>query len=98
RDMVRQAALDWVQFVRMLRACGTEEMELVTYDDDGQRIDSGETRVTCDWDDDGVPDIGGPDAKISIIGGSLGGINTGVAAPIVQDVDTWVPVVPGGGI
>ncbi|MCB9666390.1 MAG: hypothetical protein H6732_19925 [Alphaproteobacteria bacterium] len=98
RDMVRQAALDWVQMVRSIRACGTGEMDLVRYGDGGEHLPSEGTRVSCDWDDDGTPDIGGPDSKIYIIGGSLGGINSGVAAPIVPDVDTWVPVVPGGGI
>lgn len=90
RDMVRQAVVDWMQWVRALRMCGQGSMNDV--DGDGQ------DEVTCDWDGDGVADIGGADAKISLLGGSLGGINAGVAAAVEPEFTTVVPVVAGGGL
>lgn len=87
RDMVRQAALDHAQFIDSLRACGTGTMD-----------EGGTAIVSCDWDQDGTPDIGGPDVEYDVIGGSLGGINVAVAAGVVDEVTAWAPVVPGGGL
>ncbi len=98
RDMVRQPAVDWMAFTRALHACGEGTMGLEVYGEDGQPVGVDGERVSCDWDDDGVPDLGGPDADISLFGGSLGGINSGVAAAVVPDVVAWSPVVPAGGI
>ena len=88
RDMVRQAALDHAQFIDSLMACGETEWSRET----------GGTGVSCDWDGDGTPDMGGPDNQYVVLGGSLGGINTAVAAAVVDEVDAWAPVVPGGGL
>ncbi|MDP2307196.1 MAG: hypothetical protein Q8P18_14315 [Pseudomonadota bacterium] len=88
RDMVRQAALDHAQLVDSFRACGTGVMT---------RAD-GTTSVSCDWDGNGTPDLGGPDVQYNVIGGSLGGINAAVAAAVVDEVTAWAPVVPGGGL
>ncbi len=87
RDQVRQAVLDWMWMVRALQQCGTGTMDV-----------GGEARVTCDWNDDGAPDIGGPNARFMIAGGSLGGIVDGVAAAVMPDVVAHVPVVPGAGL
>lgn len=89
RDQVRQAAVDSIQFIKALQACGTGTME---------READGEQAVSCDWDNDGEPDIGGPDVDISIAGGSLGGINTSVLAPVAPEVSAFIPVVSGGGL
>ena len=88
RDMVRQGALDHAQFIDSLLACGDGTMVMP----------DGSEHMSCDWDDDGVPDIGGPDAKLYQMGGSLGGINTAVTAPVVDEVIAWAPIVPGGGL
>jgi len=88
RDMVRQAALDWSQFVRMLDNCGEGTMVL----------EDGSERVTCDWDDDGEPDIGTPDARYYYVGGSLGGYNASVAAAIEPRVTATGAIVAGGGV
>lgn len=93
RDMVRQGVLDWMQLTKSLRACGQGEMDLVALD--GSVSGSA---TTCDWDGDGTPDIGGPDASITVLGGSLGGINTAVAAAVMPDVDAFAPIVPGAGL
>ncbi len=91
RDMIRQQVVDWFQMVRSLRACGTGTM--------GTDIDEdGTEETTCDWDADGVPDLGGPDAPIYLMGGSLGGINSAVMAPLEPEFSAVVPVVAGGGL
>lgn len=87
RDMVRQAAVDWMWMVEALNRCGEGTMTLA----------DGSTRVSCDWDDDGQPDLGAGQ-PISILGGSLGGINAAVAAPVIPDVTAWSPIVPGAGL
>ncbi|MCP4806351.1 MAG: hypothetical protein GY913_35120 [Proteobacteria bacterium] len=86
RDMVRQAVLDWIWMTEGLHACGTGTMDIADT-----------THASCDWDGDGTPDIGGG-APISLIGGSLGGINAGVAVPILRDVEAFAPIVPGAGL
>ncbi len=93
RDNVRQAAVDFAQFVRVLRSCGTGTMDFVT--DAGAPIRS---TMSCDWDEDGVPDVGGPDASITLFGASLGGINTSVAVAIEPGIEAAVPMIPGGGL
>jgi hypothetical protein len=89
RDQVRQATVDWAQFIKSLQECGTGTMV---------RDGDGAAAMTCDWDGDGAPDIGGPAAKYYIAGGSLGGINASVAAPVLVDVTAFVPVVSGAGL
>ena len=88
RDMVRQAALDHAQFIDSAMACGTGKMSLP----------DGGTAVACDWDGDGTADMGGPDVPYYTLGGSLGGINTAVAAAIIDEVEAWAPIVAGGGL
>lgn len=87
RDMVRQAAVDWMWMVEAFGRCGEGQMTLA----------DGSTRVSCDWDDDGQPDLGAGQ-PIHILGGSLGGINAAVAAPVIPDVTAWSPIVPGAGL
>lgn len=97
RDMVRQGVLDWMQMVRSLQACGTGTMAKVNYNEDGTRTTTAETAMSCDWDGDGTPDIGGA-APLAISGGSLGGINAGVAAAVIPEVTSVSAIVPGAGI
>ncbi len=87
-DMVRQAAVDWMQMVHSLQACGEGDMAL----------SGGGTSASCDWDADGEPDLGGPDVPYYVVGGSLGGINAAVAAAVIPEVDAFAPIVPGGGL
>jgi hypothetical protein len=91
RDMVRQAAVDHLWFAAALRNCGTGTM--------GDLNGDGVPEVSCDWDADGVPDIGGPDAHLHLLGGSLGGINTAVTAGVAGDTWTTIaPIVAGAGL
>ena len=87
RDMVRQAVLDWIWMTKAFENCGSGAMV----------GDDGSSPISCDWDGDGTPDIDG-DAGMSLFGGSLGGINVGVAAPVLPNVDAFAPVVPGAGL
>jgi hypothetical protein len=87
RDMVRQQVVDWMQMVRAFKNCGQGEM-----------TKGDEVVVSCDWDGDGTPDIGGPDATYHMLGGSLGGINSAVAAGVMPEIQSFSPVVAGGGL
>jgi len=89
RDQVRQAVVDWMTLSRSLRACGSGTMI---------RDGDGASMMACDWDGDGTPDLGGPDAKYYIAGGSLGGINASVAAGVMPEITAFVPIVSGGGL
>lgn len=96
RDMVRQAAVDWMAMVKSLQQCGQGEMALTLETEDGPEP-TADAVLSCDWDEDGTADVGGPDAKFYILGGSLGGINSAVAAGVMPEVTAWAPIVPGGG-
>lgn len=89
RDMVRQAAVDWMWMVEAFERCGETDMQLTG--------DGGGSRPSCDWDDDGLPDLGAG-SDIYLLGGSLGGIDAAVAAPVIPDVTAWSPIVPGAGL
>lgn len=89
-DMVRQSVVDWTQMIRSLDACGTGTMGV---DVNGDGVDE----VSCDWDGDGVPDLGGPGARYVLMGGSLGGINAAVAAAVEPRFEASAPIVAGAG-
>ena len=91
RDHLRQATLDASQFARTLRACGTGTMDA---DIDGD----GENEISCDWDADGVPDIGGPDATFLYAGGSMGGISGTLIAAVEPEYEAVATHVAGGGL
>lgn len=93
RDMVRQGVVDWMQLVRALKNCGTGEMDV--RDRDGAVTG---TVTSCDWDEDGAPDLGGPDVDYYLLGGSLGGIDTAVAAAVMPEATASAAIVPGGGL
>jgi hypothetical protein len=97
RDMVRQAVVDWMALLGSLRACGTGKMDVVGLDAFGKRLVQGSLDA-CDFDEDGMPDIGGPGGRFAVDGGSLGGIVVGVAAGVIPGVEAWAPIVPGAGI
>ena len=87
RDMVRQAVVDGMMFTRAMKQCGESTMGMDKDD-----------VVSCDWDQNGVPDIGGPDVDVFGAGGSLGGINTALLAAVEPDMTASVSIVPGGGL
>lgn len=85
RDMVRQTALEYIQFVRILRSA------------DGTRKD-GRGSVLGDVDGDGVVDIGGADNTIGMWGISLGGIIAGVLSGAEPSLDSVSPNAGGAGL
>ncbi|MEQ1503557.1 MAG: hypothetical protein ABMB14_15070 [Myxococcota bacterium] len=93
RDMVRQGVVDWMQLVRALKTCGTGEMDVK--DREGRTVRS---VASCDWDEDGAPDIGGADVNYFLLGGSLGGIDSAVAAAVIPEATATAAIVPGGGL
>lgn len=93
RDNVRQGSVDFSQFIRALRSCG--EGTMVKRGPSGEAL---EDAVTCDWDGDGLADLGGPDASFTMFGVSLGGINVSVASSIAPEVSAAVAMIPGGGL
>ncbi|MFT4621950.1 MAG: hypothetical protein ACI8PZ_000602 [Myxococcota bacterium] len=96
RDMVRQASVDWMQLIRSFQACGSGRMDAVLETVDGPQP-TGDTLPSCDWDADGRVDLGGRDAKFVLVGGSLGGIDAGVAAAVIPELEAAALIVPGGG-
>lgn len=81
--------VDLMQIVRTLRAFdGSTRWD---FDPD----DSGAPGLAGDFDGDGEVDVGGA-ASISVLGGSLGGINGSVAAGVEPGLDAVVAIVPGG--
>jgi|GEM_PF-273716 len=85
RDMVRQTSLEYMQFVRTLRAF------------DGERTD--ETGALLgDIDGDGEVDLGGPKGVIGMWGISLGGIIAGVLAGSEPALDAVSPNAGGAGL
>jgi pimeloyl-ACP methyl ester carboxylesterase len=86
RDNVRQTQVDLMQVVRVLRGF------------DGKRSWTSKTGLSGlagDFDGDGTVDVGG-DAPLTLAGGSLGGIITGVGAAVEPQFTSGISIVPGG--
>ncbi|PKN58349.1 MAG: hypothetical protein CVU56_06220 [Deltaproteobacteria bacterium HGW-Deltaproteobacteria-14] len=89
RDNVRQTMVDVMQIVRTLRAFdGTARWAF-------DPAETGSPGLAGDFDGDGTVDVGG-EAPMTVIGGSLGGINGAVAAGVEPHLDAAVAIVPGG--
>ncbi|MFO0550314.1 MAG: hypothetical protein U0271_18110 [Polyangiaceae bacterium] len=108
RDAVRQSVLDHIQLVRALRTFGTADGRMIcknantgwTTDasEDCDTDGDGTPEVAGDFDGNGVADVGGPDAKYSTWGESLGGILSGVHGAIDAYVTSASPGSGGGGL
>ena len=70
----------------------------ITVGEGSMVLDDGSEQLSCDWNDDGAIDIGGPDANFFILGGSLGGINTAVAAALMPEVKAFSPIAGGASL
>lgn len=106
RDAVRQSVLDHIQLVRLLRAFGTAQGQMLCRDDGDKTTPvrpcdvnrDGVLEVMGDFDGNGVPDVGGPDASYGTWGESLGGILSGIHGAIDPYVTAAVPGSGGGGL
>ncbi len=108
RDAVRQSVLDHIQLVRLFRAFGTGEGRMTCRTEAtgwGSPSDApcdvnadGTAEVAGDFDGNGVPDVGGPDALYGTWGESLGGILSGIHGAIDAYVTSASPGSGGGGL
>lgn len=108
RDGVRQSILDHLQLVKILRSFGTKEGQMACRTEasgwTSESMDAcdvngdGIADVAGDFDGDGRPDVGGPDATYGTWGESLGGILSGIHGAIDAYVTTAVPGSGGGGL
>jgi len=85
RDMLTQSALEFMQFVRIVR-----NMDGVHKAKDGS--------ILGDFDGDGKPDIGGPLGRIGLWGISMGGLITGILGGAEPAVDATVPISGGASL
>lgn len=97
RDMIRQPIVDWTQFMRALEGCGTGTMDEVEASPEGN-VPRGRTLDRCDWDGDGEVDLGGPGTRFFYDGVSMGGLEGGIAAAALPNLEAAVLTVPGGGL
>ncbi|MCA9542315.1 MAG: hypothetical protein KC620_25635, partial [Myxococcales bacterium] len=91
RDVIRQSALDWVAFLRVLRSF------------DGRRRWRSRpvgvsSNLAGDFDDDGRVDFGGPDLPVHVTGEGYGGMLAGIVAAIEPRVTSAAPVSAAGGL
>ena len=105
RDGVRQSVLDHIQLVRIMRDFGRSGGMNCRNDGDKQQplrpcdLDGdGQLEVAGDFDGDGTPDLGGPDAKYGTWGESLGGILSAIHGAVDAYVTSAVPGSGGGGL
>ena len=92
RDMLRQTVLDLMQAIRVFRNFDGRQWN-IDFNGDGILND-----VAGDFDDDGIPDLGGPDANIYAMGTSNGGIMSSILAAIEPAVTAAAPISAGGSL
>lgn len=92
RDNVRQAILDGMQLTRIFRSfdgrIGPQDLNGNGVLDD----------VAGDFDNDGVPDVGGPNVPMFASGESLGGIESQIQGGIDPNIVATAPVSGGGAL
>ncbi len=92
-DNVRQAVVDHMRFIQVLRSLGTARWDADT-NGNGLQDD-----LMGDWNGDGVVDIGGPDNKsYPTWGQSMGAITSQVLVAVEPMVRASTPVSGGGGL
>lgn len=92
RDNLRQAAVDYLQFARVLRSFDGKTMSGQDYNGDGKEDLAG------DFDGNGVPDFGGPNVPMYLGGASNGGLMTQILGGVAHEFDASVSVSGGAGL
>lgn len=92
RDVVRQSAVDYMQLVRILRSFDGQQRWDFDLNGDGVN------ELAGDFNGDGVVDVGGPDNQYMMVGGSLGGIMSGIVPAVEPHINLSVPVSGAGGL
>jgi len=92
RDVVRQSIVDYMQFIRVLRAFDGSRRWNFDINSDGNNDIAG------DFNADGIPDFGGPTQDYHAFGSSLGGILSSILAGIEPAITAAAPISGGGGL
>ena len=93
RDMVRQAVIDHMQFIRILRSLGEDKWE-ADANGNGKADD-----LMGDFNGDGIIDLGGEKNRYyPVWGQSMGAIESQVLAATEATVSTATPISGGGGL
>jgi hypothetical protein len=101
RDNFRQSTLDFLQFVRVLRALDPDAVPAAM---DGDATFTAEAAalepylLAGDFNADGVLDLGGPDAPFYMAGTSLGALMASAMASVEPEIEAATFLVPGGGL
>ena len=108
RDMVRQFALDYMQLIRVLRTfdgkrtwdvkLALEKNGKATSQPKGDLNGDGVKELAGDFDADGEVDVGGPEARYYMTGGSLGGIMSLAMGGLEPHLTAIAPVAGGAGL
>jgi len=93
RDVVRQSALDYMQLVRVFRAFDGSKSWKIDANGDGKAND-----LAGDFDGDGKIDVGGPDGKFFMVGGSLGGIMSLLVGGVEPNLTAVAPISGAAGL
>lgn len=91
RDMVRQAALDYMQLIRVFSSFDGQRRWSFDLDANGQ------PEIAGDFDGDGVVDAGGA-TDYYMMGGSLGGIMSMMMGSVEPKLTGIAPISGGGGL
>ncbi|MBP7126950.1 hypothetical protein KBD49_11365 [Myxococcota bacterium] len=96
RDMVRQAVVDHMQFIRMIREFGTGTSQPWKADANGDGVAND---LAGDFNGDGIVDFGTPaNPDVPIWGQSMGAFIAEIAAAMDPAVTAATPVSGGGGL
>ncbi len=100
RDIVRQSTIDTMQFIRIMRHFdGEAKWNDGVFENDGEYFTSdSKPTIAGDFDDNGVPDIGGMNQDYYAWGQSLGGFITTLLAATDPAVTAAAPVAAGAGL
>jgi hypothetical protein len=93
RDVVRQSAVDLLQLFRIFKSFDGQRLSPQDLDRNGKLDD-----LAGDFDLDGVPDVGGPNAELYAWGQSLGGIIAPFVAALDPHVVAAAPTAGAGGL
>jgi hypothetical protein len=95
---VLQTAVDGMALVLALRRIDPSARNAPLQDVAGSREQIPAYLKRSDFNADGVPDLGGPDAALSALGQGIGGVHAVILAAMEPEVRTVVPVAAGGSI
>lgn len=94
RDVVRQSAIDLLQFFRIMKTFDGRTLAGLDFNGNGDAGDD----LAGDFDGDGRPDLGGPTVPFYSWGQSLGGILSPFAGALDPQVAAAAPNAGAGGL